>query len=432
MSVQVAQTELDPCHVELTIDVPEERVQRAVEREMRRVRKLVTVPGFRAGKAPRHLAERYIDQEQVRERALQELAKEAYQEAVNESDLHPMDATMRIDTAGYQEGSPLSFTVTVLLSGHVHLGQYEGLEATRIVTQVSEADVDREIDRVRELCVRWEPKEGPAAQGDRVRVTVVTTIDAEPVPNFSIEDRTVELGTNLPVLEAGIVGLRAGEHREHMFTCPGEVPRADWPGKEAHSDVTVYEVFKPIVPELDDAFARRAGADSVAEMRQRIRDSLEAEARQLGATELRRELLRKVIGNTTIHISEEQVNHRVAVRTAEFVQILQRRGLSLEDYLNQQKLTLRDLERRLAGESRQLLGQTLVLREIAREQGIHVEEAEVDGELRERARLEKLDGKQSRRLLHDDQARNETRVALLVSKVLEHLEKTARIEEKTA
>ncbi|MBI3911173.1 MAG: trigger factor [Armatimonadetes bacterium] len=432
MSVQVARRELDHCSVELKIEVPAEQVQQAIERETQRALKRVSVPGFRRGKAPRQMAQRYIDAERVRERAIEQTAIDAYTEAVRESGLVPFGSKVDLDPGQYRAGEALSFTATVSLPPHVHLGQYEGLEVIRIVPEITEADVEREINRIREVLAQWRPKEGPSAHGDRVRATVITTIDGEPIPTASVENAWLEIGSGIPALDQGLIGLAVGEERDYTFTFPGDDSHPEWRSREAHAHITIHEVSQRALPEVDDALAKQLGVEDPVALRQRIRTSMEAQARSLADAELREELLRRAVSNATVHLPEEMVTRRVAERTADLVKQLERHGLTLDDYLVRQQITLHEMDSRLAEETRRGIQQTLVLLEIARAAQITVEDAAIDAAIRDEATQRGLDEKQTRRLLQDEEERDRTRTSLLIRNVLEHLQSTAKIEEKTA
>src|SRR5436305_4635273 len=149
MPVEVQQEQLAPCKVSLAVQVPPEQFQLAVDRVFHQMAKRTQVPGFRPGKAPRRLLERVIDQERVNEIALERVVRDGYREALEQTGLTPFGEP-DLQMEDLEEGKPVSFRVTIPLAPHVELGEYRGLTFTRMEAQVSDENVDAEVNRMRE------------------------------------------------------------------------------------------------------------------------------------------------------------------------------------------------------------------------------------------------------------------------------------------
>src|SRR5438445_452328 len=153
MEVDVRQ--LGPCKVALNIQVPPEQITETIDSVFNRFAKRTTVPGFRKGKAPRKLAERYIDVDAVREAAMDQVIQDAYQEALKETGIQPYDQAS-VELKEFEEGQPLAFTATVPTRPEIEIGDYQAVEVRRVVVPIGELEVSRELQRVREQAARFE------------------------------------------------------------------------------------------------------------------------------------------------------------------------------------------------------------------------------------------------------------------------------------
>src|SRR5438093_614144 len=197
MTMQVDIQRLEPCKVALNIQVPPEQITQTIDSVFNRFAKRTTVPGFRKGKAPRKLAERYINAVAVREAALEQVVRDAYQEALKETGIQPYDEAS-VELKEFEEGQPLAFTATVPTRPKVEVGDYKGIEVRRVVVPIGEAEVARELQRVREQAARFEEVQEPAADGDRVQANIEVTLDGEPVPEASADHTWLLVGANFP------------------------------------------------------------------------------------------------------------------------------------------------------------------------------------------------------------------------------------------
>ena len=283
--MQVEVQQLEPCKVALNIQVPPEQISKTADAVFDRFAKQATVPGFRRGKAPRKLAERYIDVGAVREAAMDKVIQDAYREALEETGIEPYDQAS-VELKEFEEGEPLSFTATVPTRPQIELGDYKGIEVRRVVVPIADEDVSRELQRLREQSARYEAMEEPAAGRDRVQCSIQITVDGEPVPEASHENAWLLVGTNFPEIrpepDADQAG-RVARVRLHLPRGPGRTgawpasrltPRCRWSGSSAG-----------IVPEEDDEFAEE----------HRLRDAGGAAGRVSASSSKRRRSGRRTI-----------------------------------------------------------------------------------------------------------------------------------------
>jgi trigger factor len=436
MPVEVQKEELDACHVALTIGVPPESIRKAMESVFNQFAKRTNVPGFRPGKAPRHLMKRFIDESRVQELAVERALGDAFREAVKQAGVEPYSEVEPQVELPEEEVDPekgFSFKATVTLQPQVRLGDLEALSARRVVMAIGDEEVDRELGRLAEQAAAFQPVDDPAQVGDRVRATAEVSIDGEPVPDLSFPEPTLfEIGANLEEFDAGLRDLRAGEEKTFAFTFPEDLEDENLQGKQASARVSATEVLRRTAPEITEEFARLAGFESLEAMRARFREGLERQANALADQEMNEGLLQEVVRRSTVHFPQEMVEREVSSRLSNLLSALQKRSLTLDDYLAAEKKDLAQLQAELGEEAREALTHTLVLLEVARQNEIRVADAEVEQEVKRRAEAEDVKPSQLRRALNESGEIDVLRNRVFRRKVADFLRGKAEIREVAA
>jgi trigger factor len=426
--MQVDGQRLEPCKVALTIQVPPEQITRTADQVFNRFAKRTTVPGFRKGKAPRKLAERYIDVAAVREAAMDQVIQDAYKEALKQAEIEPYDQAS-VELKEFEEGQPLTFTATVPTRPEVELGDYKGIEARRVLVPITDEDVSRELQRVREQSARYENVEEPAAEGDRVQARIGVTINGEPVPESSHESAWLLVGANFPEFDEHVRGIKPGEEREFDFTFPEDLEDKERAGQKAHAKLKVERVQRRLVPEEDDAFAKSIGFEDVEALRADFRRQLEEAAQRQADEFVERDIVAEAVKRSTVHFPQSMVDEEVAHRMDTLLKGLERRGIIMDDYLAHQKKSLAELEADFAEEARQVITNTLVLSRIAHDNDISASQAEVQEELERRAKETGADPKVMRQVLQDQGELNRLINQVFMRKVLDYLKSVSVVKE---
>lgn len=432
MPVAVKQEELDPCRIALDVEVPVEQFQETVDRVFNQMAKRTQVPGFRPGKAPRHLVKRFIDEDRVNEIALERVVSDGYREALQQTGLHPY-SDPDVELEDREEGKPVSFRVTIPLPPKVELGEYRGLTFKRLEAEVTDETVETELQRAREESARYEDVDEPAQDGDRVLVTVEMSVDGEAVEKAGIDRPTwLQVGENLVEFDEGLRGLTAGEEKTFTFTYPEDFAIEERRGKQAEAKVNCTKVQRRILPELDDNFAAGLGHEDLETLRRVARERLEERAGQLADQELDSDILREVVRNAKVHFPDEMATQEVADDLSAFVQRLERGGITLQQYLDANEMDMGRLEADYADRARQRIANTLVLMEIARENDLKVEESEVDEEINRRAEASETDPKVMRRVFEEQGDLTTLRNQLFYRKVVDFVKSQNTVDEQKA
>ena len=371
---------------ELRVELPAEKVGRAMDRVSRRYGRSVKVPGFRPGKVPPAVVRQRF-REQILRDVAEDLVAPAVDEALREHELEPV-GTPEIRDVEVDEGKPLTFTALFDVVPPVDPGTYDAFVLRQQPpSAVDEEAVDREIEQLRLRVARSEPVEGRGAEtGDTVTLDLERRLrrgdGAESAPERHV-DVTVEIGSpdNPPGFDDHLRGTEAGAKRE--FALPGPPPAdASEAPAEAHYSVAVRGVHRRVLPELDDDFAKDLGEfDDLTALRARLRSDLEREARNASARAVRGDLLRQLAARVTGDVPGALVAAEVERRVAHLVR--QMLGQRIDP--RRAKVdwdAFRDQQRDSAAE---VVRSALVLDEIARRESIEVDDGDLEQEFARQA-----------------------------------------------
>ncbi|RMG35465.1 MAG: trigger factor [Gammaproteobacteria bacterium] len=266
----------------LLVDLPKEQVETEVEKKLAELAKTVRLDGFRPGKVPpRVVRQRFGDQ--VRQEVYGDLIQKSFYEAVQQSKVMPVgDPSIDLRDAGEEGG--LSYTATFQVMPEVELADLAGKEVTRPVAEVTDADVDEMIEKLRSQRQTWEPVERAAQDGDRVIIDFKGYVDGEAFDGGSAEDVPLVLGSGSMIegFESGLLGAKAGEERTLEVTFPEDYRAEHLAGKPATFEVKVKSVEESRLPEVDEAFIKEFGVEEGTEeaLRAEVRKNMETELEQ--------------------------------------------------------------------------------------------------------------------------------------------------------
>ena len=369
----------------LTVEVEPEIVARALDRAYRNLVRRVQIPGFRKGRAPRFLVERYLGRAALYEEALDHLLPEAYSQAVTDTGIEPIDRP-RLTVDSFDETTGLRFTAEVEVKPEVELGDYRAIRVEPPSAEVTPAEVDAELQRLRELHATLVPVEdGTAEKGMVAVIDFAGTVDGEPIPNGQAENYTVELGSGRLIdgVEDQILGMRPGEERDITVTFPEDHADENLRGKQATFHVRLKELKRKQLPEVDDEFAREvAGVAGVQELRERVEKELTQLARERARAELRRQVVERVVEGAQLEVPETLVNRRIDQLVDDMARQLRQQGIDLEQFLAQTGQTREQLREQFRERAVADVRTDLVLDAVGKREGIEATPQEVETEVR--------------------------------------------------
>ena len=296
----------------LTVASDPAEFEKAVNGAYLKSRKDIYIPGFRKGKAPRQVIEGMYGHEVFYQDAMDEIAPEAYEFAVNEKDLRVVGQP-RITDVNVTDDKGVEFTFSLTLYPEVTLGEYKGLEAVKLVQTVSDDDVEAEIAAVQKRNARMLNVDRPAEMGDTVNINFEGFLDGTPFEGGKGENHPLELGSNsfVPGFEEQLVGMSAGEEKDIDITFP-ENYTENLAGKAVVFHVVCNEVSSPEYPELDDEFAQDVSEfDTMADYRADVRSNLQKRLDDSAEAAFRDAVIQKACEGMTVEIPDVMVEEKV-------------------------------------------------------------------------------------------------------------------------
>jgi trigger factor len=405
------------------VELPPERLSRAVDQSVRRLGRTNRVPGFRPGKAPRAVLERVLGPGTILDDAVEHLVEDAYREALVQEAILPL-ANADVEIVQAEEGKPLLFKATVPVRPDVKLGDYRGFPFAPEIEEVTDARVDEVIDELRdEYASLVAVEDRPARKGDWAVVSFVGTKDGEPFENGSAERVPLILGEErlIPGFEDHVIGLDVGASTEFDITFPEDYGEATLAGQPAHFAVTLRELRERVLPELDDEFARSLGDFSdLDEARADIRVRLGRNALDRARHAFADRIIEYAVANATLDLPDILVEQETEVMHDEFRASLARQGIGEEAYLKATEKTEADLHTDFRPRAEERVKTLLVLSRIAEAEGVQVPDADVDVEIA-RARERYGDDQRLVRYFESERGRDFIRSTLRRSRTVELL-----------
>ncbi len=411
--------------VALDIEVPASEVDRHFSTAYRHLADRTRVPGFRPGKAPRHLIDRYAGRESVIAEAIDHLVADSVDAAVDQANLVPLDQPeIEIDTEGVAEGNAVRFTATVSVRPEVQLGDYTDYPFALEVPEVSDADVDAVIGELRDAQATLQPIDGRgAAKGDVAAVKFTGTIDGEPFEGGSADRLPLILGEDrmIPGWEDQLIGLEIGGAKAFDLPFPDDYRVEDLRGKTAHFEVKLLDLRERVRPEVDDDFAKAvAEVGTLDELRAEIREALEkrndAEAHHVFGDRI----IEYASANASVELPEVMIANEIEIMRDELRARLAEQQIGLEQYLALAKQSPEELTAELRDPASRRVKTLLVLSAIAEKEGIDATDEEIAAEVADQlARYS--DEPRLREYLESRRGRSYLRMTIRNRKVVEAL-----------
>ncbi len=435
LDVAVEVSELGGGQVKMAVKVPPEPVAKIKEEVMKSFSRRADIPGFRKGKAPRSVLARFIDQDALRARIIESLLDDAYEAALKKAELETLGRG-EVGEVELADNGTLSFSATLTRRPQIELGEYKGLKAARRVVQVTEAQIDTEIERLRERRADYRelPEGGVIEKGDVVIVDYEMFVDGEKRESGSASGYPLEVGadTLFPEMNEALLGVKLEEPCEVEVNYPENHSDQSLAGKKAIFKVTVTAARRKQLPEVTDEFAKQTlGVETVEKLREQIRLMLESLSKGMAEDEMREDLLRQVSDTTTLDVPQALVNREVDARIESFTGELEHRGLTLSQYLKNMGQTFDDWRAGIEIEARQAARRALILDEIGEREKIEVTDEEVHAEMHRVAEIEGIKEDDIHEHFHDQAQINRLVTRIYNRKIMQFLVDNAEITEET-
>ncbi|WP_055552864.1 trigger factor [Streptomyces sp. NBRC 110028] len=375
---------LNPTRVRLTVEVPFEELKPSLDAAYKKINQQVTVPGFRKGKIPARIIDQRFGRGAVLEEAVNDALPKFYTDAVNEGELNPLGQP-EVDITELKDNELLAFTAEVDIRPSIEIPDYSGIEVTVDSVEVSDEDIDKSVEQLRDRFATTSPVERAAGEGDIVVIDLEAKVDGEVLEDGVAEGVTYTIGSGelLDGIDEAVTGLEAGG----TATFTSELKGGSAQGKEAEVSVKVNEVKARELPELDDDFAQLASEfDTLEELRADSRKRLEQSKKYDQATQAQEKVLDALLELVEVPIPEKLLEDEIQTRkhNLEHHQLGQM-GMNLESYLELQGKTAEEFDAELKEQAEKGIRTQFVLDELVNKEKLSVGQEELTEHLMRRA-----------------------------------------------
>jgi len=372
--------------VKLTIEISPEDFQKGLQFAYNRNKNHITIQGFRKGKAPRKMIERFYGKEIFYEEAINHVLPEAYENAVETHNIEPVYRP-DINVESMDEASGAVFVAEVYVKPDVEIEGYHGLTYPIMETEPTEEDIQNRLQSEREKNSRTVTVERPSELGDIVTINFTGYIDDEPFEGGEAEDFDLTLGSKsfIDTFEDQLIGHEAGDDVDVNVTFPDDYGKEEFQGKAALFKVEVLEVQAKELPELNDEFAQDVSEfETLTEFRESLTNKIREEKEQQALMSRRANIVQQLVEKAVVDIPEAMYTARVEEMTEEMRFRLWQQGLELEQYLGFSQMTLADLQKSYETPAKEEVDARLVLEAIAKKEQFEANDEEL------RAHIEKV------------------------------------------
>lgn len=372
-----------------TIEVDEDKFEKAIQKSYIKMRGRFNIPGFRKGKAPRKIIEMSYGEGIFYEEALNIILPEVYDEAVEELELEPIDAP-EVDIEQLEKGKPVVFKINVTIKPEVILGEYNNIEVEKVEYNVTDDDVDNELKNLQEMNSRLiDASDRAVKEKDILNIDFEGYIDDEQFEGGTAENQQIEIGAGrfIPGFEEQLIGKKKDEKVDVEVTFPEDYFEESLKGKKAIFKVTINEIKEKELPELDDEFAKDVSEfDTLEELKNSIKERLEKEAKRKEEVENEGKVIEKVMESCEIDIPEVLIENQIKNEIGQFDYRLKLQGLSIDKYFELTNTTLEDLKEQIRPTAEIRVKTELVLDKISKEENIEATDEDLDKELEKMAK----------------------------------------------
>ena len=387
MSLQVENLEHNMA--KLTIEVSAEDVEKALQQAYLKERKRISLPGFRKGKVPRQVIEKMYGSEVFYDEAANHMISEAYGKAYDECELE-IASQPKVEIVQLEKGKPFIFTAEVAVKPEVTLGEYKGLKVDKVSAEVTDEEVDAEIEKERERNARTVDVTDRAVQDkDQITLDFEGFVDGTAFEGGKGEDYPLTIGSGafIPGFEDQLIGAEIGKETEVKVTFPEEYQAKELAGKEAVFKCTVKTIKVKELPELDDEFASDVSEEGEtmeeykAEVRGKLKERKEREAKE----KKENQVVEQAVANAEIDLPEPMVDLQARQMADDFARRIMQQGMTLEQYFQFTGLSEEKMMEELKPQAEKRIRTRLVLEAIVAAENIEVSDERLEEELKKMA-----------------------------------------------
>lgn len=415
--------------VKVEITVEAQKFEDAIKKVYFKSAKYFNIPGFRKGKAPMQIVEKYYGKEIFYEDAFNEVAGDALEEAVKENKLEIVSRP-DIEVTQIEKGKDLIFEAVMQTKPEAELGKYKGIEIKKIEYNVSDEDIEHELGHMQEHNSRMiSIEDRPVESGDIATIDFEGFVDGKAFEGGKAEGHDLEIGSNtfIPGFEDQVIGMKIDEEKDIKVTFPEEYFSKNLAGKEAIFKVKVHEIKKKELPELDDEFAKDVSEfDTLKELKEDIKAKQQKQNDEKAKYETQDAVIKAVCENIKVEIPSGMVEMEIDNMLKDIEQRLSYQGLKLEQYLQMMGKKEEDMRKEYEPQAIEGIKSRLALEAVIKAEKIEASDKEIDEKIKEMA---KNYGKENdEEFMKNENVRNYIKQGIESEKAIDFLVENAKIK----
>ncbi len=379
IAMQVTAEQVDPCTLSLDIVVDEEQVAKTFDKTYREFSRVVNVPGFRPGKAPRAILERHVNKQRLQERAREVIIQEAYGRALEQEGVTPYrNAT--VQPSDLEDKKPFAFKAIVPLEPQVKLGEYTGITVDKPIYPVTDEMVDSRVQQLREERARLERITDRGVEAGDVLIAEMQTVIEGVEESSPARRQLIQMGSNVPGFDEQVMGMNPGDERSFELRFPDDFEEEEKRGKNATYTVKLSSISGRKVPELNDDFAKQLEVETVEDLQKQIREALETEASELSNQVAEQRIIEKVLESSEVYFPEALVQEEMEDDFKRLSAELKQYQMPYEQFLAQIGMSGEEHYRQVHDAAATRIRSVLALRQVAIQEGLQVTDEAIDVE----------------------------------------------------
>ena len=414
--------------VKLNITIEAEKFDEAMKKVYFKSAKYFNIPGFRKGKAPMNIVEKYYGKEIFYEDAFNEVVPEEFEQALKDNNIEAVSRP-DIDIKQIGKGQDLIFTAVVQTKPEAELGKYKGIEIKKIEYNVTDHDIEHELGHMQEKNSRLVSiDDRPVENGDITVIDFEGSVDGVPFDGGKAEGHELEIGSGafIPGFEDQIVGMKIDEEKDINVKFPEEYFSKDLAGKDAVFKVKLHEIKKKELPELDDEFAKDVSEfDTLKELKDSIKEKLETQNNERAKYETQDAVIKAVSENTKLDIPSGMIELEIDNMLKDIETRLSYQGLKLEQYFKMMGKTEEEVRKEYEPQAIEGIKSRLTLEAIIKKEKIEATDEEIDAKIKEMAENY---GKKEEEIKDNENIRNYIKQGIESEKAIDFLVENAKIK----
>ena len=428
--MEVTREELNPCTVLLNIVCDEAQVREGFEKALKQIAKTIKLPGFRPGHAPKAMVESMIAKEELYDSAAEIIVRNSFRAALEQTELQPDQTTRPTVQLKLLDDNSMTaeYSVKVPLPPKITLGDYKGLPVEKPAVNVTDEEVEKQIEDFRK---RKQTREAVTDRGVQEGDVAVVNVKIDGEEGEGRNFMTIA-GQTFPQLDESLVGMKVEDMKNLEVTFPETFQEKDWAGNTYHVKITLNSLSGVKLPELDDSFAQSLKTDNVEDLKTRVRDSIKYAKEQMLKEMVTEQLLERLHERSEVHVSDNMWEALAERRMRETAEEQAKESKTLEMYAAENGMTIEQLQEAWNEKAKLHVERALIIREVFVAENMQLTNNELNAELYSMAEEYGIEPKEMWELLQKNEAVDELHFRAISRKVANLLDENAEVKEVAA